>query len=386
VKYTSILVLCVLLLGCRKREPEPPPQREEETNKAVRHHVRNHGPWLRASAVAISPDGQWVLVGYDGAAEGQFLKLWGARGHTEKILAGPCDIVRFSYFLPDGKRTLSATRDGFLYVHQMPSGKLLRSIRAYRQSFSCAAVSPEGQAVLTCGIGTKEGVGLERQLKLWDLTSYQLIRTFTNKDQVLASFLALSLGGKFALTAPRMPDAEGHTLLWDAMKGRVRKVFQGKQEWGGPVAFSPDGKWAVLRNEVPEAGTANTEDRIAIWDVRSGQIRQWLEGNSGWPVQFTADSKQIVGRTDEDKVTFRDVLSGKVVKTVRVNRAGVFAFSLAGNLAVACVGEAQWGRKYDMRVKIWDLAKGRQLHDWEDDTLKRQRQFLERKWKKAQPF
>ncbi len=146
-------------------------------------------------------------------------------------------------------------------------------------------------------------------------------------------------------------------------------MFPGEKGWGGPVAFSPDGKWAVLSERPP------LNDRhLVLWDLARGRPAIRLQGK--WAgkgkIAFSGDSKRVIGQdTIHSRVRIWEVATGREVKTVPIARTGPFSFSQGGDRAAGCSGKNRLGG-FRMRVKVWDLGKARILHEWQDDIIARE--------------
>jgi WD40 repeat protein len=145
-------------------------------------------------------------------------------------------------------------------------------------------------------------------------------------------------------------DSDKDILLWDGKTGRVVTIFPAKKGWGGPVAFSPDGQWAVFSEGIKPKNEWDKEKRyLVLWNLAKGRPERWFEGK--WegkgPVAFSSDSKRVVGHgyakpfVDEKakyKIRVWEVATGKELKAVPIVCAEKFAFNHGGNLAVGSGG------------------------------------------------
>lgn len=88
------------------------------------------------------------------------------------------------------------------------------------------ASSPDGQHILTAGGGAY----------LWDISTGEVIRTFTGHKGIIECVVFSPDGTKF-LTGSRDNTAK----LWDTTTGKVLQTFSGHIKPVMSVAFSPDG-------------------------------------------------------------------------------------------------------------------------------------------------
>jgi WD40 repeat protein len=324
------------------------------------------------TAAAFSPDNKYVLVGYSGGAK--LLRLWEVAGGKElRSFPGHTDRVVGVAFVAGAKRVLSGSRDGKLLLHDAATGKLLRGLKAYRVNISKLAASPDGRRALTAGVENDQETA-----KLWDPDGLRLLRTFGGPD-FQAWGLALSPAKRWALSGCLTATAPpGLVRLWDLDTGRPRHVLPGSAGWwGGVAAFSPDSRLALIaKSEHP--GTPRMTTRLALWDVKTGQVRRLLDG-AGAPAQFTPDGKQVVSlayyAVGKARLTFWDVASGKAARSLKFAQPGKeyprFFLSADGRLALVAAGhmlEGPRGRERppepDLRMTIWNLTTGRVVRRW----------------------
>src|SRR6186713_1959782 len=56
---------------------------------------------------------------------------------------------------------------------------------------------------------------------------------------------------------------DGTLKLWDVSSGRILRTFGGHKDWVNSVAFSPDGSKAL---------SGSADKTLKLWDVRTGQL------------------------------------------------------------------------------------------------------------------
>ncbi|KAF5860979.1 hypothetical protein ETB97_000889, partial [Aspergillus alliaceus] len=61
--------------------------------------------------------------------------------------------------------------------------------------------------------------------------------------------------------------------LWDPTTGELRQTLEGHSGWVLSVTFSPDGK---------QLASGSSDKTIKLWDPTTGELRQTLEGHSSW--------------------------------------------------------------------------------------------------------
>jgi WD40 repeat protein len=82
-----------------------------------RPHRTLYGHWEDAEAVAVSPDGKFLLTG----AEDRTARLWDAgTGQERRVLEGHEGRVFAVAFSPDGRRAATASGDSTILVWDLP--------------------------------------------------------------------------------------------------------------------------------------------------------------------------------------------------------------------------------------------------------------------------
>ncbi len=259
--------------------------------------------------LAFSPDDRQIVTGSTDTTA----RLWDvASGRELRAFWGHTGNVRSVAFSPDGNQVLTASEDGTLRFWNTDTGTAtrvidgataVRGLSPVANKFLSAVFSPDGKLVLTAGEGVHlwdAATGKEiRALQIGgDIERQELDRLKGNRllDFISTPSAVFSPDGKYILTAGGQGSAvRGKTRLWDAMSGKVLRVFPVAAE---SVAFSPDGKQALT------AGSS-----LQLWDTASGkEIRHFqgykdstfaYKGTEG-PVSFLPGGKQViatVGRT-----------------------------------------------------------------------------------------
>jgi WD40 repeat protein len=397
-----VLLLAAFLVGCdgpRDGHRQGNGKAGDETGQNPKaKHPRDkkeiYHPWsVEVTRAALSPDAKSVLICYEashGRKSHAYLKLWeaatGRELHTLSALAGRDSFI-FAAFLADGKTALAASGTGTLRWYAIPGGRLLRSVQAHQGRCNDVAVSRDGRRALTTG--SNDGGG---DLKLWDLKTGQLVRAFGQQRPNPCP--ALSPDGKQVLSVSVKFNGINYGVeaikLWDVATGKVLRLLQGSRGWAGPVAFTPNGKQA-LSGRISNRGKDKKEGRLVLWDVASGETVSALDNEyEGGVVDYKLCATHLIALTvkptvgsQDYTVKFWDLASGKVVRSLPLNpgqkegkndnlvskRVRVFAVTPDGKraLSIAGVNREKWGQ-HDITVRVWDLVKGKLLHDWQDPT------------------
>ena len=155
----------------------------------------------RVRAVAVSPDGRFIVSGSDDRT----VKVWELEsGRLLRSLEGHTDWVRAVAVSPDGRFIVSGSDDHTVKVWEPESGRLLRSLEGHTGGVLAVAVSPDGRFIVS-------GSG-DHTIRAWDLESGESRMLFWN-DAVILS-LALSRDGRLLTCG----DAAGRVWMFDWMR------------------------------------------------------------------------------------------------------------------------------------------------------------------------
>jgi WD40 repeat protein/HEAT repeat protein len=224
-----------------------------------------HPPNAVGNAVAFSPDGATLAVGYGrilgGAVPGDTaIRLWDAK--TGKLLdtfEGHTNAVLTLAFSPDGKSFASVSRDGTIRVWDLRNKRERHRIAAEAVK---VGYSPNGKLLASWGWWSNPA-----SVKLWDAERGVLVRDFGDCGSRVES-LAFSPDGNKFITA-----GESRALqVWD-VGGKEALPFPGHLDIVYAVAFSPDGKTLATRS---------ADQTLRLWDAATGAERRRLRFADGF--------------------------------------------------------------------------------------------------------
>jgi WD40 repeat protein len=191
-----------------------------------------------------------------------------------------CEGVLGVAFSPDGRRVISASRDGTVRLIDASAGKLIHCL-AHPSAYS-VAISPDGKKAISTGYGDNQ------TLRLWDLETGKELQRFAGYQSRING-AAFSPDGKQVLFGAHLDKT---LRLLNVESGQEIKRFAGHTERVHGIALSGDGKKSL---------SASFDSTVRLWDNATGKELQRLEGHKGWvwAVAFSPDGKRAVsGGTD----------------------------------------------------------------------------------------
>ncbi len=292
-------------------------------------------------SVAISPDGQKLIVATDDLSGYPIVRIWDLTAEDPATsyfdLHGPGDKVLELSITRDNKRLLIFGLDGIIRMwnldrlHELPT-----QIRGHEGPIEDVAISHDGQRLVTSGInGTA---------RLWDLAAPTVVPTILHRNAKYVSKLAIA--SKSQLLAV----FDGVTRLWDIHD--LTKPPLDFQMYKGGVMLSPNGCWLVT-------GIKYSDPDIRVWDLNAdtpnttASVPGVQEEHVG-SEKFALSNERLFSVRDDNVVRIWELtdLDKLPIKFPLLEDVSTLAVSLDGRLLITA--------HKDKTIRIWDLTTGRQ--------------------------
>jgi WD40 repeat protein len=264
-----------------------------------------------------------------------------------KVLASWGNYVNFTP-TPGGDRSAEMQRAQSVQLWDLATGKEQRQVRDDSGfQIGAAAFAPDGKTLVTVG-------GNGSTITLWDATSGKQLRRFAGR-RGLGTFLTFSPDGKTLAAG----SYTGTIQFWEAATGKRLGVYEGTPQRNSGVGFGADGKILVwsLSNQA-----------VSLYDVKAEKYLTPTAGHQTGVngLAFGADGKSLLSISGDGQVCRWDVKTGTEMRqtqlkddeTVRMYGRG---FMQHNGFAVAPDGKYLLSGSFDGSVRLWDLAKGREV-------------------------
>ena len=344
------------------------------------------------ASLAFSPDGHSLLIA--GKWDAQIWDLatdaTDAKAHhltAELGDTGGLAQVSAVAISPDGKFIVTGDQAGATLWDAKTAHKL-RRFAEHPAGVNAVAFSPDGTLVLTgSGNATGLGVSLEGLLArgtavLWDVASGREVRRFPvgggrptwrpAGDEPLA-FAVMSVGfsldGRRALTGSvhegRTESGTKRMLgvvqVWDMQSGAEAGRFEDFR-WDAPAVLSPDGE-SVL--------AASYDHRLVLQGVSTGRVIRTMEGRASPVWRASAAAGILLVVSGHDEAALWDLAKGGEARRLatHTSEASGSAAALSADGAIAVTGDAcknpyeaaATGRGFHCSLHVWRTSDGKEV-------------------------
>lgn len=325
----------------------------------------------RVSSAAFSPDGERIVT-----ASARTAQLWEAKGSPEKpekVLSGhdggvvsasfspsrtePFLVtaswdrtarlwdavtgdplrtlehregVRFAAFSPDGKRVLTASRDGAARIWNVADGQRVGEPLRHRAGLRSASFSRDGALIVTASD--------DETARLWDVETGTEIAILGGHTAAVRS-ASFSPAGSRIVTA----SSDNTARLWDIRERRLEgedlAVLRDGRFAG--ASFSPDGSRIVT------ASSGADKSWTSVWDAASGAKISQTEVSCGRNISFSVDRRHLVAACRNGGAQIRDASSGGEVAVLPVGEIRTVSLSPDGSRIVTT--------SRDGPARIWNV-------------------------------
>jgi WD40 repeat protein/serine/threonine protein kinase len=293
--------------------------------------------------VAFSPDGRLLAAA---CHEGTVRFFDTTTGAAALVLKGHTSPVHWLAFSPDGRQLSSASADRTLRQWDVSTGKELGVRRGHHGPVYCVAYSPDGQWIAS---GSDD-----RTVRLWRSGGGDSVSVLGDNPSGVVR-VAFCLDGNHIATISADVFAKPARVLdariWPSPLRARPGVLREHTSYVYAVTISPDGRWF--------ASGGWGDKLVHLWDAASGEHIVALKGPEQ-PVCALAVSpngRHLAARSHEGKVRVWDVATGRQlfpaldVVTFSVGAPENVAFS-PDSAEIAC---GYWDR-----IGFWNLTNGKQ--------------------------
>lgn len=275
----------------------------------------------RVFTLTFSGDGAYLAS----SSRDKTIRLWDLQSGQEVQTFNMNEVgLNGIAFSPDGRLLASADA-----IWDVESRQVVHALERARQAPGPVAFSPDGSLLAVAVAG--------QAIKLWDVTSGQVVRTFEKQADNDTFSIAFSPDGARLAASGH----DGWVRLWDVESGQIAGILDhGNDSDVHDVAFSPDG--SVL-------ASGGTDYTVQLWDVASGQVLHTMWHRDGlYSVALSPSGTIVASAGVERTVRLWDAEGGGLLRTLpHDDEVMTVAFSPDGT-RLASGG-------YDHQIYLWGI-------------------------------
>jgi WD40 repeat protein len=247
---------------------------DSETGECLRTIAAHQGA---VRTVVLSESRPLALSGGDDG----FLKLWELhRGQCPRMFAGHLGAVNTAALAGDQRSALSGGQDGTVRLWDMGSEQCLRTLTGHTGPVLAVTFLPGGRHAVSAGGDACVGGSKDYALRLWDLTTGHCLRSMAGHARPVTA-LALRPGTRQMMSA----SGDGTLRLWDLKSGEVIRTFPSDSQDLAVVCWVGSG--LIL------SGDASGSSKL--WQATTGRCLLTLSGqNDVQALAVSADGRRAI--------------------------------------------------------------------------------------------
>ena len=243
---------------------------------------------------------------------------------------------------PDGTTVASASTTGSIYIFNIESGDIVRSMEGHKREATTVVYHPTGRYIIS---------GSRRGLKFWEASSGKETGDFKVKTQMVRA-LDITPSGEFILTG----NSNNFLELWRGFDGSLVYTFK-QQPFITDLEISPDSHFAI---------STSGQGSVMVWDLEKHCLVRQLAGHADYvsSVAFSPDGKFAVSGGWDSKINIYNMETGEVVRVIENPKEGVFSSG--------AVNSVDWSPD---NIHILSAGRNRVMYLWEAETGRLVRTF-----------
>lgn len=278
-------------------------QQQLESPYVIRRQTEHSAP---VRALAISPDGKWVVsADHAGTA-----RVWNLEtGRTELKLTGHTGAIRAVAFSGDGGHVFTGGDDKTIQMWPFSTAPNTLPAKSWAMPDPVYALAASSDC-------KKLVVGAGNAVSVVEINRVSATQMGAHNLPVWA--VSVSGSSKFAVSA----SFDRILIAWDLELGSPRRTFSGHTGEVGSVALSSDGRLVL---------SGSYDNTLKLWDFESGAPLRTFEGHSGsvQSVALSPDSKLAVSAAADRMVNVWDLQTGVMLLQLSGHTASVNAVAVS---------------------------------------------------------
>ena len=276
------------------------------------------------TAVAYGATGREIVT----AGSDATLRIWSAAGHLERTI--PLDEGPATSLTLSGTRMLTGHGNGQIVLWDLERGERLSSFKRSEASI--------WSVVFTEAAERFAASAHDRTISLWDVASAAAPLHVLDAQESAAQGLAYAAGGPLLAAG----GADRAVKLWNLTTMDLERTYRGHRDFVAALGFRPDGRLLA---------TAGLDGSVRLWSVALNRQLRTLEGHKGrvGSLAFSPSGELLATAGEDGTVRLWDVGRGRTLRTLLGHGGGANAVAFAPDGARIAVGGG------DGLVRLWPV-------------------------------
>jgi len=258
--------------------------------------------------VSFSRDGKYLAT----AGLDAVIKVWNVSdGSLVYTLDGPSESIETVEWHPKGPVLLAGCGDGTAWMWDVSpkAGHALQVFGGHADAVNVARFTPDGSKVVTAG---EDGT-----LRIWGPKTGKSLAVVQGHGfhEAGVNCLQIHHDNTLALTGGQ----DNNACLVNIATAKVKATLQGHNDGIEDVAWVAHNPWAI---------TGSLDGRVGIWDLNTGQNRQFIENGTAGITSLQCVNDTIFTSDTAGYLRIWDVRSSQLIQTIRASSETLLAFDV----------------------------------------------------------
>jgi WD40 repeat protein len=246
-----------------------------------------------------------------------------------------------------GEVLYAASDNEMFHTWDLVSHQLINKFPLLRNPIFGLLITPEETRAIVSG-----GYDTDSKIDIFDIRNGTCIYTLEGHKDIIVKIL-LSIDGSNLFSISH----DNTFKIWDNKNGMCIESFNigtgGLYQKPSCMALTPDGKYAIIGSEGPNA-LINKNGLLVIWDIRKKGCKGILKGHtrSITSIAISSDGRRLLSTSTDSTIKLWDLTELKCIASLEGNQDEIIAarFSFDENIAISISKENA--------IKLWDINAG----------------------------
>ncbi|MBE2282304.1 MAG: TIR domain-containing protein [Prosthecobacter sp.] len=246
-------------------------------------------------------------------------------------------------FRHDGKYVCVGSDDGSVRLWDIETGQMRKTFTGHTQAIWSVLWSRDGKHIFSGG--------MDSIIRLWDTATGKCIRSF---DKDIGSIRGMSLSSDDSVVLSVSEDSD--VRIWDVQTGRRLNLLKGHQK-------------ELCRTDVnfdsSRVASSSFDGSIKIWNIESTHCLQTLKAEAGavFALAFSPDARWVLSGSTNGVIRLWNADDGRCLRVFEGHTHSVndVSWSSDNKHALSCSD--------DQTVRLWDVQTGRCVNVFKDHVV-----------------